>query len=138
MVLFCDSLKALTVLFTLSQTSFFFFKNISRLRVMLTITLSELMSDVQVTQTRMDGRLEESGEAQRLRKSLKQMSAVSVSADLLRECGLPENTLEANPEGEAGDLWSWPEMSELASTLLKALDAATEHALMVSTNPYCL
>jgi hypothetical protein len=51
---------------------------------MLTITLSELMSDVQVTQVRMDGVLEKCGEAQRLQKSL-----------------------------------------------LQALDAATEHALMV-------
>lgn len=41
---------------------------------MLTITLSELMSDVQVTQTRMDGGLEKSGEAQRLQNSLRQMA----------------------------------------------------------------
>ena len=38
---------------------------------MLTITLSELLSDVQVTQMRSDGSLEESGEALRLRKSLR-------------------------------------------------------------------
>ncbi|KAG0603065.1 hypothetical protein M758_10G063500 [Ceratodon purpureus] len=114
----------------LVRTSFCFFQNISRLRVMLTITLSELMSDVQVTQTRMDGQLEKSGEAQRLRNSLTQMAIPSYSKDLLRDCGLPEDTLEAKLNSEGEDLWSWSEISGLSETLLQALDAATEHALM--------
>jgi hypothetical protein len=103
---------------------------------MLTITLSELMSDVQVTQTRMDGRLEESGEAQRLRKSLQQMAAENLSPTLLEECSLSESTLEATLEGTPKNLWHWSEMADLASTLLKALDAATQHALLV--RPYIL
>jgi len=104
---------------------------------MLTITLSELMSDVQVTQTRMDGALEKSGEAQRLLNSLKQMAMSSYSKELLRDCGLPEDTLEAKLDKEGEDLWSWPEMSDLSETLLQALDAATEHALMVRMlNPF--
>lgn len=98
---------------------------------MLTITLSELMSDVQVTQTRMDGRLEKSGEAQRLQTSLQQMALSETSKELLRDCGLPESTLEAKPDDGPEDLWSWTEMVDLSATLLKALDAATEHALMV-------
>lgn len=98
---------------------------------MLTITLSELMSDVQVTQTRMDGGLEKSGEAQRLQNSLKQMAMASYSKELLRDCGLPEDTLEAKIKKEGEDLWSWAEISDLSETLLQALDAATEHALMV-------
>lgn len=98
---------------------------------MLTITLSELMSDVQVTQTRMDGRLEKSGEAQRLQTSLQQMALSETSKELLRDCGLPESTLEAKPDEGPEDLWNWTEMVDLSATLLKALDAATEHALMV-------
>lgn len=98
---------------------------------MLTITLSELMSDVQVTQVRMDGVLEKSGESQRLQKSLKQMAMASYSRDLLRDCGLPEDTLAARLDDEGEDLWNWSEMGDLSETLLQALDAATEHALMV-------
>nr|XP_024395928.1 guanine nucleotide exchange factor SPIKE 1-like isoform X2 [Physcomitrium patens] len=114
----------------LVRTSFCCFQNISRLRVMLTITLSELMSDVQVTQTRMDGVLERSGEAQRLQNSLKQMAMASYSEELLRECGLPEDTLDANFDNEGKEFWNWSEVSDLSETLLKALDAATDHALM--------
>ncbi|KAG0565982.1 hypothetical protein KC19_7G029000 [Ceratodon purpureus] len=114
----------------LVRTSFCFFQNVSRLRVMLTITLSELMSDVQVTHVRMDGVLEKSGEAQRLQKSLKQMAMASYSRELLRDCGLPEDTLLAKEDDEGEDLWNWSEMSDLSETLLQALDAATEHALM--------
>lgn len=87
---------------------------------MLTITLSELMSDVQVTQARMDGRLEKSGEAQRLQNSLKQMA--SYSKDLLRDCGLPEDTLEAKLDNEDEDLWRWSEISDLSETLAEISD----------------
>jgi len=122
--------RAVVGLQLLVRTSFCYFQNIARLRVMLTITLSELMSDVQVTQTRMDGRLEESAEAQRLRKSLQQMGAESLSPHLLEECGVSGSPLEVTPEGSSEDLWHWSEMADLATTLLKALDAATQHALL--------
>lgn len=98
---------------------------------MLTITLSELMSDVQVTQPKMDGSLEESGESQRLRRTLQQISQESVSADLLRECGLPEDSLSALPEGVNGHKWSWAGVAELSTSLLKAVEAAVGHALLV-------
>jgi hypothetical protein len=124
--------RAVVGLQLLVRTSFYYFQNIARLRVMLTITLSELMSDVQVTQTRMDGQLEESAEAQRLRKSLQQMGAESLSPHLLEECGVSGSPLEVTPEGSSEDLWHWSEMADLATTLLKALDAATQHALLVS------
>ncbi|KAH9556934.1 hypothetical protein CY35_07G058600 [Sphagnum magellanicum] len=122
--------RAVVGLQLLVRTSFCYFQNIARLRVMLTITLSELMSDVQVTQTRMDGQLEESAEAQRLRKSLQQMGAESLSPHLLEECGVSGSPLEVTPEGSSEDLWHWSEMADLATTLLKALDAATQHALL--------
>lgn len=98
---------------------------------MLTITLSELMSDVQVTQPKMDGSLEESGESQRLRKSLQQLAQEGISADLLRECGLPEDSLTALPEGVNGHQWSWAGVAELSTSLLKAVEAAVGHALLV-------
>ncbi|XP_024384292.1 guanine nucleotide exchange factor SPIKE 1 isoform X3 [Physcomitrium patens] len=127
-----DSIRKMAVvgLQILVRTSFCFFQNISRLRVMLTITLSELMSDVQVTQTKMDGGLEKSGEAQRLQSSLKLIAMPSHSKDLLRECGLPEDALKARVNNQGEDLWKWSEVSDLSETLLQALDAATEHALM--------
>ena len=112
------------------QTAFHYFRGLSRLRVLLTITLSELMSDVQVTQHRMDGSLEESGESQRLRRSLRQIAQENISSDLLRECGLPENTLIAMPGGGEQN-WSWAAVTELSSGLLKAVEAAVGHALLV-------
>lgn len=66
------------------QNSFYYFQNTARLRVMLTITLSELMSDIQVTQMKSDGSLEESGEARCLRKSLDEMEMEERSGDLLK------------------------------------------------------
>lgn len=117
--------------FNFLQTAFHFFQGLSRLRVLLTITLSELMSDVQVTQHRMDGSLEESGESQRLRRSLRQISQENISSDLLRECGLPENTLTAMPEGGCDQNWSWAAVTEVSSSLLKAVEAAVGHALLV-------
>jgi hypothetical protein len=113
------------------QTAFHYFQGLSRLRVLLTITLSELMSDVQVTQHRMDGSLEESGESQRLRRSLRQIAQENISSDLLRECGLPENTLSAMPEGGGEQNWSWAAVAELSNSLLKAVEAAVGHALLV-------
>lgn len=104
----------------------------ARLRVMLIITLSELMSDVQVTQMKSDGSLEESGEARRLRKSLEEMADESKSPNLLRECGLPENALLAIPEKMTENRWSWSEVKYLSDSLLLALDASLEHALLVS------
>jgi dedicator of cytokinesis protein 6/7/8 len=98
---------------------------------MLTITLSELMSDVQVTQMKSDGSLEESGEVRRLRKSLEEMADVR-SQDLLKECSLPVTALEAAPEGSTDNRWSWVEVKHLSKCLVQALDAGLEHAFLVS------
>lgn len=114
------------------QSSFHYFSQTARLRVMLIITISELMSDVQVTQMRSDGSLEESGEARRLRKSLGEMEDETKSASLLSECGLPESALVAISERLAEKKWSWPEVKYLSDCLLLALDASLEHALLVS------
>lgn len=103
-----------------------------RLRVMLTITLSELMSEVQVTQMKPDGMLEESGEARRLRNSLEEMADEAKSSSLLVESGLPQNALVAVPEGSVENRWSWSEVKFLSESLLMALDASLEHALLVS------
>ncbi|KAF3437390.1 hypothetical protein FNV43_RR20143 [Rhamnella rubrinervis] len=71
----------------------------ARLGIMLIISLSELMSDVQGTQMKFDGTLEESGEAQRYRKFLGEMANESErkSANLFREGGLLESALSAIP-----------------------------------------
>ncbi|XP_039786290.1 guanine nucleotide exchange factor SPIKE 1-like isoform X5 [Panicum virgatum] len=123
--------RAVVGLQILVRNSFNYFKNTTRLRVMLTITLSELMSDVQVTQMKSDGSLEESGEARRLRKSLEEMADVR-SKDLLKDCGLPVNALEAAPEGSSDNRWSWVEVKHLSKCLVQALDAGLEHALLGS------
>lgn len=115
------------------QSSFSYFTQTARLRVMLTITLSELMSDVQVTQMKSDGTLEESGEARRLRNSLEEMADESKSCNLLIECGLPENALVAIPEKLAENPWSWSEVKFLANSIVLALDASLEHALLVNS-----
>lgn len=98
---------------------------------MLTITLSELMSDVQVSQMRPNGSLEESGEARRLRKSLEEMADQSMTIKLINDCGLPGNALEAIPECSTDNIWSWSEVKYLSDSLLQALDAGLEHALLV-------
>ncbi|KXG39465.1 guanine nucleotide exchange factor SPIKE 1 [Sorghum bicolor] len=123
--------RAVVGLQILVRNSFNYFKNTTRLRVMLTITLSELMSDVQVTQMKSDGSLEESGEARRLRKSLEEMADVR-SKDLLKDCGLPVTALEAVPEGSSDIRWSWVEVKHLSKCLVQALDAGLEHALLGS------
>lgn len=115
------------------QSSFYYFMQTARLRVMLTITLSELMSDVQVTQMKSDGTLEESGEARRLRKSLEEMADEARSPNLLRECGLPENALVVIPEKLSENQWSLSEVKYLSDSLLLALDASLEHALLVNS-----
>lgn len=98
---------------------------------MLTITLSELMSDVQVTQMKSDGTLEESGEARRLRNSLEEMADETKSGNLITECGLPENALGTIPDTLAEKKWSWSEVKVLANSIILALDASLEHALLV-------
>ncbi|XP_061357893.1 guanine nucleotide exchange factor SPIKE 1 isoform X1 [Gastrolobium bilobum] len=122
--------RAVVGLQILVRSSFHYFTQTARLRVMLIITLSELMSDVQVTQMRSDGSLEESGEARRLRKSLDEMKDETKSAYLLKECGLPEGALVAIPEKMTENRWSWSEVKYLSDSLLLALDASLEHALL--------
>lgn len=104
---------------------------------MLTITISELMSEVQVTQMKSDGMLEESGEARRLRKSLEEMADEGNSPNILRECGLSENTLFSIPERMTENRWSWSEVKYLSDSLLLALDASLEHSLLVSYDCMC-
>ncbi|XP_008660186.1 guanine nucleotide exchange factor SPIKE 1 isoform X2 [Zea mays] len=123
--------RAVVGLQILVRNAFNYFKNTTRLRVMLTITLSELLSDVQVTQMKSDGSLEESGEARRLRKSLEEMADVR-SKDLLKDCGLPVTALEAAPDGSSDNMWSWAEVKHLSKCLVQALDAGLEHALLDS------
>ncbi|KAK7313904.1 hypothetical protein VNO77_39109 [Canavalia gladiata] len=122
--------RAVVGLQILVRSSFHHFMQTARLRVMLIITLSELMSDVQVTQMRSDGSLEESGEARRLRKSLDEVKDAITSACLLKECGLPENALVTIPEKMNENRWSWSEVKYLSDSLLLALDASLEHALL--------
>ncbi|KAF9672153.1 hypothetical protein SADUNF_Sadunf11G0011100 [Salix dunnii] len=124
--------RAVIGLQILVRSAFYYFMQTARLRVMLTITLSELMSDVQVTQMRSDGMLEESGEARRLRKSLEEMADELKTPDLLQECGLPESALVAVPEKLAENRWSWSEVKYLSDCLILALDASLEHALLGS------
>lgn len=124
--------RAVIGLQILIRSSFYYFLHTTRLKVMLTITLSELMSDVQVTQMRSDGSLEESGEARRLRKSLEEMADEGSSIELLTECGIPANALEAVPEGSTENRWTWLEVKHLSNSLLQALDAGLEHALLAS------
>ncbi|CAN4076998.1 unnamed protein product [Withania somnifera] len=122
--------RAVIGLQILIRSSFSYFMQTGRLRVMLTITLSELMSEVQVTQMKPDGTLEESGEARRLRNSLEEMADEAKSSSLLVASGLPENALVAVPEGSAENRWSWSEVKFLSESLLLALDASLEHALL--------
>jgi hypothetical protein len=122
--------RAVVGLQILVRCSFHYFTQTARLRVMLIITLSELMSDVQVTQMRSDGSLEESGEARRLRKSLEEMKDETKSSFLLEECGLLDSALIAIPEKKAEHTWSWSEVKYLSESLLLALDGSLEHALL--------
>ncbi|KZV53302.1 dedicator of cytokinesis protein 7-like [Dorcoceras hygrometricum] len=122
--------RAVIGLLILVRSSFSYFKQTARLRVVLTITLSELMSEVQVTHVRSDGTLEETGEARRLRKSLEEMSDELKSLNILRECGLPDMAFVASHEKETE--WSWLEVKTLSDSLVFALDASLEHALLVT------
>ncbi|KAK9937405.1 hypothetical protein M0R45_014199 [Rubus argutus] len=124
--------RAVNGLQILMRSSFYYFMQTARLRAMLIITLSELMSDVQVTQMKADGTLEESGEARRLRKSLEEVADAAKSPSLLRECGLPESALLEIPEKMTENRWSWSDVKYLSDSLLLALDASLEHALLGS------
>lgn len=112
------------------QSSLYFMQT-ARLRALLTITLSELMSDVQVTHMKPDNTLEESGEARRLQQSLSEMADEAKSVSLLRECGLPDDTLLIIPEKFTENRWSWDEVKHLSDSLVLALDASLGHALLV-------
>ncbi|KAI3451682.1 hypothetical protein Pfo_008347 [Paulownia fortunei] len=124
--------RAVIGLQILVRSSFSYFMQTARLRVVLTITLSELMSEVQVTHMKSDGTLEESGEARRLRKSLEEMADESKSLNILRECGLPEKALLASREQLSENCCTWSEVKVLSDSLLLALDASLEHALLAS------
>ncbi|CAH1442319.1 unnamed protein product [Lactuca virosa] len=124
--------RAVIGLQILVRSSFSHFTQTARLRAMLTITLPELTSDVQVTQMKSDGTLEESGEACRLRKSLEEMADESKSGNLLTECGLPGTSLVDIPEKSTESKWSWSEVKFLSNSLLLALNASLEHALLGS------
>ncbi|KAG8363226.1 hypothetical protein BUALT_Bualt19G0000100 [Buddleja alternifolia] len=124
--------RAVIGLQILVRSSFSYFMQTARLRVVLTITLSELMSEVQVTHMKSDGTLEQSGEACRLRKSLEEMADESKSLNILRECDLPEKALVATREQLSENCWSWSEVKALSDSLLLALDASLEHALLAS------
>lgn len=131
--------RAVVGLQILIRNSFYNFQSTARLRVMLTITLSELMSDVQVTQMRSDGCLEESGEARRLKKSLQEVAQKDISHDLLEECGISLNALDAVSEASRENRWRWMEVEDISETLLRALKAGVEHALlgpMLSVDKY--
>ena len=93
---------------------------------------AELMSDVQVTQMKPEGTLEESGEARWLRKSLEEMSDEAKSPNLLRECGLSDSALVTISERLEENRCSWSEVKYLSDCLLLALDGSLEHALLVS------
>ncbi|KAH6832204.1 guanyl-nucleotide exchange factor [Perilla frutescens var. hirtella] len=124
--------RAVIGLQILVRSSFSYFTQTARLRVVLTITLSELMSEVQVTHMKTDGTLEESGEARRLRKSLEEMADESKCPSILGDCGLPEKALHASREQLSDNCWSWSEVKVLSDSLLLALDASLEHALLAS------
>ncbi|CDP14656.1 unnamed protein product [Coffea canephora] len=102
--------RAVTGLQILVRSSFSYFTQTARLRVMVTITLSELISEVQVSQMKSDGTLEESGEA------------------LLEY----HNSLVSVPQNLSENHWSWTEVKYLADSLLLAFDASLEHALLAS------
>ncbi|GAA0149942.1 guanyl-nucleotide exchange factor [Lithospermum erythrorhizon] len=124
--------RAVVGLQILVRSSFSYFVHTTRLRVMLTITLSELMSEVQVTQMKPDGMLEESGEARRLRKSLEDVADESKSTTLLTDCGLLENSFTALPEKMTENRWSWSDVKFVSASLILALDASLEHALLAT------
>ncbi|KAF8395537.1 hypothetical protein HHK36_019485 [Tetracentron sinense] len=124
--------RAVIGLQILVRSSFYYRFQTRRLRVILTITLSELMTDVQVTEMKSDGALQESSEALRLRKSLQEMADENRSFELLKECVLPENALVAIGEVVSENRWSWSEVKYLSDSLLLALDASLEHALLAS------
>ncbi|XP_051152651.1 guanine nucleotide exchange factor SPIKE 1 isoform X2 [Andrographis paniculata] len=124
--------RAVLGLQILVRSSFSYFMQTARLRVVLIITLSELMSDIQVTHMKADGTLEESGEAHRLRNSLEEMANEYKSLITIKECGLPENALFVSREDLSENCWSWSEVKALSDSLLLALDASLEHALLAS------
>ncbi|XP_050203350.1 guanine nucleotide exchange factor SPIKE 1 [Mercurialis annua] len=124
--------RAVVGLQILVRSSFHYFMQTARLQVMLTITLSELMSDVQVAQMRSDGTLEESGETRRLRSSLEAMADESKNTSLLKECGLPEDAWVASFDNLSENRWSWSDVKSLSDKLILALDASLEHALLSS------
>ncbi|XP_078437571.1 guanyl-nucleotide exchange factor [Wolffia australiana] len=124
--------RAVLGLQILLRNSLRYFGHMMRLRVMLTITLSELMSDIQVTQMRSDGSLEESGEARRLRQSLEEMADEGGSFGLLKSCGVPQDVLDAVAEDSTENRWSWAAAKGLSENLVQALDAGLEHTLLAT------
>ncbi|KAF8364851.1 hypothetical protein HHK36_033168 [Tetracentron sinense] len=124
--------RAVIGLQILVRSSFYYLLQTTSLRVILTITLSELMTDVQVTEMKSDGTLQESSEARCLRKSLQEMADENRSFELLKECVLPENALVEIAEVFSENRWSWSEVKYLSDSLILALDASLEHALLAS------
>ncbi|KAM3217105.1 hypothetical protein P3L10_026548 [Capsicum annuum] len=88
------------------------------------------MSEVQVTQTKPDGILKEICDAHRLQNSFEEIENEAKSSSLLVESWIPVNAVVTVHEGSAENLWYWSEVKFLSESVLMALDAILEYALL--------
>eukprot|EP00897_Mesotaenium_endlicherianum_P009809 jgi/Mesen1/8857/ME000053S08270 len=114
--------------------SLLFYKSARRMKAVLTITLSELISDLKILQRGIMGSFEETAALHRLRSSIRALGSGSANAALLREYAVgPQNSrllavLSADTEEGRSQR---EELRDLEAALLRVLEASREHAQLL-------
>eukprot|EP00850_Spirogloea_muscicola_P021053 SM000234S07913 [mRNA] locus=s234:83605:85910:- [translate_table: standard] len=109
------------------RTAAAYLGSIERMRVMLTMTLSELLSDLRVLERTPDDNLVETGDVDRLRMSLAQLGIQSPA-----DCGLPEQVCDMTIDDAVGEkAWQWEGVKDLRCTLQGVLEAFLDHSRQI-------
>eukprot|EP00850_Spirogloea_muscicola_P023066 SM000326S12434 [mRNA] locus=s326:106260:112275:- [translate_table: standard] len=131
---------SVVALLLMCRTTFQCLGRLQHMKVLLTMTLSELMSDSRLLDLASAGRVVETGDVERLRMSLDQLFSKSASAALLRDCGLAQGSLEAF-DVSGRSRWDWQEVEDLSKSLQNVLGAFIEHSrqgLLGKRDPHAL
>eukprot|EP00850_Spirogloea_muscicola_P019338 SM000188S03833 [mRNA] locus=s188:199236:208245:- [translate_table: standard] len=133
--------RAVVAMLLLIRNSFLHLGSISRLKVMLSLTMSEILSKMGLLDRSHSDflMLELTSGVRRLRHSLLQLGSWDEISASLVECGLANTSLEAVRPGESINRWNWEDVHDLREVQLRVLEAFVEHSrleMMMSTDSH--
>eukprot|EP00850_Spirogloea_muscicola_P015234 SM000115S23913 [mRNA] locus=s115:228492:237452:+ [translate_table: standard] len=127
--------RAVVAMLLLIRNSFLHLGSISRLKVMLSLTMSEILSNMGfLDRSHSDFlMLELTSGVRRLRHSLLQLGSWDEISVSLVECGLAKTSLEAVRPGESINRWDWEDVHDLQEVQLRVLEAFVGHSRLEMT-----